>query len=117
MYLRSDNSIVENYCHLLNITKSILGSISVFDHDNIPCKHQNRQEFCKNIMSLFSRISIEPITINLRIINVLQNSLINTLECKSNIDNNSINLYSISYYTFLILFACLCISKAKLKLT
>jgi hypothetical protein len=87
----------ENYCHLLNITNAILGiTTQVEYYEKIPCENQPKNIICDNINKLFSNVIIlSPPYV--KVIDVLNRSLTNTLDCNNTIipDNNSYELSGI----------------------
>jgi hypothetical protein len=109
---------VENYCHLLNITKAILNVATNIDYNKkIPCNYINKNEFCNNINELFLNTYIEPTSHNMKFINVLQKSITNTLQCDniihSNVSNN--NYFFILKLLFLLVSMYIIIKKCKIK--
>jgi hypothetical protein len=104
MYLRSEINVNENYCHLLNITKSILFATSNIDPEltKLDCKYQDRYDFCNNITNLFSKIYVVPTSSNIKIISVLQQAITNTLNC-GKINENSIKILYFNYELVLLL--------------
>ena len=83
--------ITENYCHLLNVTKSIL-SITAKVNNNIyiSCANQTKESICNNINILFLNSFVIPNSNYVKVIDMLQKSLINTLQCNSNNTSTSV---------------------------
>ena len=79
----------ENYCHILNITNAILGvTTQVVHYKKIPCENQPKNIFCDNINKLFSNVIIlNPPYI--KVVDVLNKSLSNTLDCNNTVTNNT----------------------------
>ena len=119
MYLRVE-SYNENYCHLLNITKAILYATSKFNSIDVylECKNQNRYDFCNNITNIFSKIYIIPTSNNVKIVNILQSAITNTLQCDkiNNIKILHFNYDIIPFILFTILIVFWVILKNKIKL-
>ena len=79
----------ENYCHLLNITNAILGvTTQVEYYEKIPCENQPKNIFCDNINKLFSNVIILQQPYN-KVVDVLNKSLSNTLDCNNTVTNNT----------------------------
>jgi hypothetical protein len=116
----------ENYCHLINVTNTILsytskGSVisiiqreSMYDFDeNIyfsNCNNINRLDLCKIYNNTF--LSIEVIPVYKKIVELLKTSIELTLECNnkilsenriSRLKSSKIHYYQIMYYSVLIL--------------
>jgi len=105
------NLRIENYCHLLNITNAILSYTSKYYYKYIECQSQSRETFCNNINELFSDVYIIPNPSYIKIVNLLERSLMNTLECsKYNnkfISNKTHILYFNSDIIYIIIIAFL----------
>ena len=110
------NSPVNDYCKILNITKSIL-SVTTFNtikSINIDCT--NQYTFCDDIDELFFSLPIIPNVYYNKINSVLHNSLINIIDCNNIYNenknnrikgsiNNIFNVYNI--ICCFVLFACI----------
>jgi hypothetical protein len=122
MYLRVEN-YNENYCHLLNITKAILYATSKFNSIDVylECTNQNRYDFCNNITNIFSNIYIIPTSNNIKIVNILQSAITNTLQCDKinnkikNIKILQFNYDIIPFLFFIFLIAFWVLLKNKIK--
>jgi len=73
----------ENYCLLLNVTNAILGYTSKINYKRIECNYQTRDSFCNNLNELFANIHVIPNPSFVKIVNLLENSLMNGLECSN----------------------------------
>jgi len=91
----------ENFCHLLNVTYAILGYTSKINYRKIECNYQSRDLFCYNINELFANIHVIPNPVYVKIVNLLELSLMNTLECSNKPSN--IDILSFKYELFIIL--------------
>lgn len=113
MFLRSD--IKENYCHLLNITKAILNAASNNDYNKkISCNYLDKYEFCNNINELFSNTYVEPTSYNIKFVNILQKSIMNTLQCDT-INTPSFNYFVIPTYICILFIIFVVLKKIKVK--
>ena len=123
-YLHLANPI-NDYCKILNITKSIL-SVTTYDtliNININCINQDKNTICYDINNLFLSIPINPNIYYNKINSVLYNSLINVIDCNNNyieIKNNRIkgsmnNINNIIYCLIFFVFVIYNFFKHKIK--
>jgi hypothetical protein len=83
----TDEFETNNYCNILNITNAILGATTKINyHKKIPCVKQTKDEMCKNMQTLFEHSYVIPVPQYANIVSVLQNSVINSLECKKKVE-------------------------------
>lgn len=127
-YLNLD-SPVNDYCKILNITKSIL-SVTTFNtlkNININCINQDKNILCDDIDNLFLSIPTVPNVYYNKINTVLHNSLINIINCNNieiDIKNNRIkgsiknifNIYNIIYCFILFAYIFYIFFKNKFKI-
>jgi hypothetical protein len=79
----TDEFQTNNYCNILNITNAILGATSKINYyKKIPCDKQTKNEMCKNMQTLFEHSYVIPVPQYANIVTVLQNSVMNSLECE-----------------------------------
>lgn len=105
----------ENYCHLINVTNTILSYTSggfVPNMNNLyfsNCNYINRLNLCELYNNTFLSIEVKPIY--KKIVELLKTSIDLTLNCKNKIisDNrisrlksSNMNYYQIIYYSVLI---------------
>lgn len=103
-----------DYCNILNITYSILNvATNSPNYDKIPCINQNKEDICKNVKILFDTSYIIPIPNYVNIINVLQNSVMNVLECNKVEINHKFNYSIISFIMIIFMIYILLIRKLK----
>ena len=85
MYLRSNHSNLyetDNYCNVLNITKAILAATSKIKYYvPIECMNQKKDIMCDNMKKLFEHSYVIPHDQYAYIVNILEKSVMNTLEC------------------------------------
>jgi hypothetical protein len=93
MYLRSNITEFDetnDYCNILNITKAILGATSKIKYnDPIECSNQYNHVMCTSMKNLFENSHVIPVEHYIYIVNILEKSVMNTLNC-NNIKVNKI---------------------------
>lgn len=119
MGLRTTSSIDfdrNNYCHILNITNAILSATAKIDYDiKIPCIKQTKIDMCKNMQLLFKNSYVIPIPQYTQIVNILQNSVMNILEC-TKVDMKTLHFnYEIIPLIILFIFILIIVKKNKLQ--
>ena len=106
MGLRTTSNVdfeTNNYCHILNITNAILSATAKINYDTrIPCIKQTKVDMCKNMQLLFENSYVIPTQQYKQIVNILQNSVMNILQC-TNIEMK-ILYFNYDIIPFLIIF-------------
>ena len=85
MFLRSNDSDfyeTNNYCNVLNITKAILGATSKIKYYSpIECINQKKDVMCDSMKKLFEHSYVINADQYAYIVNILEKSVVNVLEC------------------------------------
>jgi hypothetical protein len=88
----------ENYCHLVNVTNTLISYTTVGSLIRINCNESKRLDLCKEYNTTFSTIEVIPIY--KKIVELLKISIDLTLDCKNPIEidypisNSSVNCIS-----------------------
>ena len=110
MYLRSDDLNgyeTNNYCNIVNVTKAILGVTSKIEYYNkIECVNQKKEDICTSMKDLFENSYVLPTPHYINVVNILENSVMTTLNCnkiKINKFNQNIPYSNYEIILFLII--------------